>query len=67
MLPCINIFSVLQAMEKSELRSFLIDGFPRNKDNLEGWNTVMAGVSEVKRVLFFNCEDQVIVNLKYNE
>jgi len=51
-----------RAMEKSELRSFLIDGFPRNKDNLDGWNKVMEGVSDVKRVLFFNCVDQVCVD-----
>lgn len=38
---------------------FLIDGFPRNKDNLEGWNRVMGDKVNLKMVLFFDCDDQV--------
>ena len=50
---------ILQAMEASGKRTFLIDGFPRNKDNLDGWNTAMSEVAEVKKVLFFSCSEQV--------
>ena len=50
-----------QAMEKGDNKSFLIDGFPRNKENLDGWTRTMGGVA-VRKVLFFYCEDQVIVN-----
>ena len=40
---------------------FLIDGFPRNKDNLDGWNEAMGDKTNLQRVLFFDCDDQVSV------
>lgn len=46
-------------MENSSKDRFLIDGFPRNQDNLEGWNKAMIDVATVIRVLFFNCSEQV--------
>ncbi|KAK7101215.1 UMP-CMP kinase-like [Littorina saxatilis] len=50
-----------QAMEESNKDNFLIDGFPRNKDNLDGWNHVMDSVAVVRKVLFFNCPQDVCV------
>lgn len=51
-----------RAMEKSEGKdTFLIDGFPRNQDNLEGWKKAMDEISVVKMVLFFNCSEDVCV------
>ncbi|XP_028283464.1 UMP-CMP kinase [Parambassis ranga] len=41
---------------------FLIDGFPRNEDNLQGWNSVMDGKADVKFVLFFDCGDEVCID-----
>lgn len=38
---------------------FLIDGFPRNEDNLRGWNHVMDGQANVQFVLFFDCGTEV--------
>lgn len=38
---------------------FLIDGFPRNEDNLQGWNSVMDSKADVKFVLFFDCGNEV--------
>lgn len=46
-------------MELSKKQNFLIDGFPRNKDNLDGWNRVMNSVAVVRKVLFFNCPEEV--------
>ena len=46
-------------MNDSGKDMFLIDGFPRNKDNLEGWNRQMGAKSDVKCVLFFECSDDV--------
>lgn len=46
-------------MEASGRKTFLIDGFPRNKDNLDGWNEAMNEVADVKMVLFFSCSEQV--------
>ncbi len=39
---------------------FLIDGFPRNQDNLEGWNTEMGAKTNLQFVLFFECDEQVM-------
>ena len=38
---------------------FLIDGFPRNKDNLDGWNKQMGDKVNLQFVLFFECNDEV--------
>ncbi|XP_072919147.1 UMP-CMP kinase [Hemitrygon akajei] len=40
---------------------FLIDGFPRNTDNLEGWNRIMNSNVDVKFVLFFDCSNEICV------
>ncbi|XP_062849847.1 UMP-CMP kinase [Trichomycterus rosablanca] len=41
---------------------FLIDGFPRNEDNLQGWAKVMDGKADVKFVLFFDCSNKVCID-----
>ncbi|KAM8930293.1 UMP-CMP kinase isoform 2-T2 [Pelodytes ibericus] len=40
---------------------FLIDGFPRNEDNLQGWEKTMNGKADVSFVLFFDCDNEVII------
>ena len=55
----ITIELLRAAMEKAGTQNFLIDGFPRNKDNLDGWNRIMEGVADVKFVLFFDVSEQV--------
>ncbi|KAJ8306214.1 hypothetical protein KUTeg_016759 [Tegillarca granosa] len=52
---------LLKAMAASEKNKFLIDGFPRNKDNLEGWNRETHDKATVKGVLFFDCPEQECV------
>ncbi|XP_061720792.1 UMP-CMP kinase [Cydia pomonella] len=44
-----------KAMQKSGKTRFLIDGFPRNKDNLDGWERVMTDKTKLLFVLFFEC------------
>ncbi|XP_034835464.1 UMP-CMP kinase [Maniola hyperantus] len=44
-----------KAMQKSGKTRFLIDGFPRNKDNLDGWERVMSDKTKLLFVLFFEC------------
>eukprot|EP00290_Baffinella_frigidus_P046429 CAMPEP_0180415366 /NCGR_PEP_ID=MMETSP0989-20121125/46164_1 /TAXON_ID=697907 /ORGANISM="non described non described, Strain CCMP2293" /LENGTH=490 /DNA_ID=CAMNT_0022420151 /DNA_START=35 /DNA_END=1505 /DNA_ORIENTATION=- len=39
---------------------FLIDGFPRNLDNLQGWTKVLRERVDVRFVLFFNCSEPVM-------
>lgn len=46
-------------MTESDKNDFLIDGFPRNEDNLQGWNTAMGDKADVKFVLFFDCSEEV--------
>jgi UMP-CMP kinase len=48
-----------RAMNESDKNDFLIDGFPRNEDNLTGWNRVMGDKVNLKRVLFFHCSQEV--------
>ncbi|XP_012287220.1 UMP-CMP kinase [Orussus abietinus] len=38
---------------------FLVDGFPRNKDNLDGWNRVMDDKVLLKGILFLDCSEEV--------
>ncbi|XP_032387527.1 UMP-CMP kinase [Etheostoma spectabile] len=52
-----------ETMQKDEKKfRFLIDGFPRNEDNLQGWNNVMDGKADVKFVLFFDCGNEVCID-----
>ena len=46
-------------MKESGKEYFLIDGFPRNKDNLDGWNKQMGSKADVRGVLFFECSEKV--------
>jgi UMP-CMP kinase len=39
---------------------YLIDGFPRNMDNLEGWKKAMDGLVEEKFCLFLDCPESVM-------
>lgn len=57
----ITLNLILQAMERSEKNKFLIDGFPRNKDNLDGWDKNMTGKVELLFVLFFDCDSEVCI------
>ncbi|XP_056119420.1 UMP-CMP kinase [Rhinichthys klamathensis goyatoka] len=52
-----------QTMKVDEKKfRFLIDGFPRNQDNLQGWTSVMDGKADVKFVLFFDCGNEVCID-----
>ncbi|XP_056631040.1 UMP-CMP kinase [Diorhabda sublineata] len=44
-----------KAMKESGKEKFLIDGFPRNQNNLDGWNNVVANKIDLQFVLFFDC------------
>ncbi|XP_064194395.1 UMP-CMP kinase [Anguilla rostrata] len=48
-------------LDKEKFR-FLIDGFPRNQDNLQGWSKVMDGKADVRFILFFECGNQVCID-----
>jgi len=44
---------------KDITNDFLIDGFPRNKDNLDGWQRQMSSKTDVKFTLFFDCTEEI--------
>ena len=46
-------------MKKSGKENFLVDGFPRNKDNVDGWKQAMDGKVNIQCVLFFDCNEEV--------
>uniref|UniRef100_A0A131Y1B9 UMP-CMP kinase n=1 Tax=Ixodes ricinus TaxID=34613 RepID=A0A131Y1B9_IXORI len=50
-----------RAMKKDGTNKFLIDGFPRNKDNLDGWNDAMSDKVHLQFVLFLECPEQTCV------
>ncbi|XP_052836324.1 UMP-CMP kinase [Drosophila gunungcola] len=49
------------AMKASGKSRFLVDGFPRNQDNLDGWNRQMSEKVDMQFVLFFDCSEDVCV------
>lgn len=40
-------------------KRYLVDGFPRNQDNVDGWNETMSDKCTVKGVLFCECSKEV--------
>ena len=45
------------AIEQQRWNRYLIDGFPRNWDNLKGWERIMSDVVDVESILFIECEE----------
>lgn len=43
----------------SSAKAFLIDGFPRNKNNVEGWERMMISKAKVLFILYLHCPDDV--------
>ncbi len=59
----ITVALLKRAIEENVARGrklFLVDGFPRNQDNLDGWMAAMAGYADVLAVLFFDCPEAVM-------
>jgi adenylate kinase family enzyme len=47
-------------MDNRRDQIFLIDGFPRNQDNVNGWDKDMKDCTEILGVLYFDCSEQVL-------
>ena len=56
----ITVKLLQSAMAKSGSSKFLIDGFPRNFDNLQGWQRVVGDAAIVEGVLQFDCPEEVM-------
>jgi UMP-CMP kinase family protein len=62
-ITCSLIKNAMQtAMDEDGRMFFLVDGFPRNQDNLDGWNATMSDFCEVAFVLFFDVSEEVMEN-----
>ena len=56
----ITIDLLRQAMEKYQSNRYLIDGFPRNWDNIRGWESTMEDNCDVEGVLFLDCPEEIL-------
>nr|XP_035960427.1 UMP-CMP kinase-like [Halichoerus grypus] len=45
----------------AQKNKFLIDRFPRNQDNLQGWKKIMDGKADVSFILFFYCNSEICI------
>jgi UMP-CMP kinase len=50
------------AMEKSGASKFLVDGFPRDMDNLRCWEDKMRSFADVQFLLFLDCPHHVMTS-----
>jgi len=57
----ITVRLIEKAMNQYADRMFLVDGFPRNENNLQGWNDYMKDKASVKGVLYFDCPEEICV------
>ncbi len=51
-------------------RNFLLDGFPRSLDNLEGWREIFGSETELPKMIYFECpypvlEKRILARAKY--
>jgi UMP-CMP kinase len=58
----VTVNLIRKAMERSGATKFLVDGFPRNFNNLDGWYRVMGETAEVDGVLFYEVSEDVLVS-----
>ena len=49
-------------MEKAgwATKRFLVDGFPRDEDNLQAWISVMKDSVELEKVLFYEVSEETL-------
>lgn len=57
----ITVGLLWKAIRHSGRRYVLVDGFPRNYNNLIGWQKKLAGRVELVGVLDFSCPDEVLI------
>jgi len=50
----------MEAEIKKNHRIFIVDGFPRNEDNVTGWDKVMGSFADVRFVLYLDLPEEVM-------
>lgn len=72
----ITVTLLRNAMEKATRTTgktnFLLDGFPRSLDNMEGWYEIFGRDAELPRMLYFECpyevlEKRILGRAKYSD
>jgi len=56
----ITVKLLVNAMKENGGKRFLVDGFPRNTNNLSGWQQVTGDELSVVGVLFYDCPEEVM-------
>lgn len=54
----ITVKLLARAMSNVPNGKFLVDGFPRNEDNMMGWNKELHDKVNLKFVLFYECSEE---------
>ena len=55
------LFYLKEEILSSEIKNILIDGYPRNNKNLEIWDKNMKNIAEIKAVLFFDGNHDIMM------
>lgn len=42
-------------------KTYLVDGFPRNKNNVESWYDVLGGQTDLKRVVYITVDEETMM------
>jgi UMP-CMP kinase len=56
----ISLDLLLKEMQLSSHKRFLIDGFPRNQDNMNGWNKNMKSLFDLQGIVYIDCPENVL-------
>jgi UMP-CMP kinase len=43
-------------------KRYLVDGFPRNNENLEGWNKIIGNSADLKQVMYIECTKEEMMD-----
>ena len=59
----ITVILMKKAMEKAgwAAKRYLIDGFPRSEENIDGWNRVMGDSVNVPFALFMDANEDTMI------
>ena len=55
------LFFLKEAIFSSDKKIILVDGYPRNEENLEIWDKNMENVAEIKAVFFFDGSHDIMM------
>lgn len=53
----VSLALLKKSIEELKSSRYLIDGFPRNFDNLDGWNAEMKDLVDLESILFIDCNE----------